>query len=65
MGRVKRSPGREPAVSGARLVLADLDVEKAHALARELGFPRTGASRADIAEAADVEAMVAFAVDGF
>jgi NAD(P)-dependent dehydrogenase (short-subunit alcohol dehydrogenase family) len=56
---------RELAASGARLVLADLDVDRADTLAAQIGDNRAIPLRTDVANAADVEAMVAFAVKTF
>ncbi len=56
---------RELAASGARLVLADLDAEKAGALAAEFGDRQARSFRVDVANAAEVEALVAFAHDSF
>ncbi|WP_454890533.1 SDR family NAD(P)-dependent oxidoreductase [Sphingopyxis chilensis] len=56
---------RELAASGARLVLADLDIDRVHALAAQIDDGRAFPLRTDVANAADVEAMVAFAVKTF
>lgn|GEM_PF-1736187 len=51
---------RELAGSGARVVIADTDLDMAQALASELGTA-TAAFKVDVSIAAEVEAMVAFA----
>lgn len=56
---------RELASSGARLVLADLDEARASALAREIGREQAKAFRVNVAEPADVEALVAFTLQNF
>ncbi|PZU62809.1 SDR family NAD(P)-dependent oxidoreductase [Sphingobium sp.] len=56
---------RELVASGARLVLADIDEDKAHALADEIGPNRAKALRVNVAEAAEVEALVAFTLKSF
>ena len=56
---------RELAACGARLVLADLNVDRAHALAAEIGDDSAIPLRTDVATAADVEAMVALTVKSF
>src|SRR3546814_8882184 len=56
---------RELAASGARLVLADIDEDKARALADEFGPDRAKALRINVAEAAEVEALVAFTLKSF
>ena len=55
---------RTMASLGAKVVIADVDVDRAEALAAELG-EGVAAVRADITEEADIAAMVAFAVDRF
>jgi len=55
----------ELAAAGARLVLADLNIDRAQALATEIDQGRALPLRTDVAKAADVEAMVAFAVKSF
>jgi NAD(P)-dependent dehydrogenase (short-subunit alcohol dehydrogenase family) len=59
------SISRELAAGGARLVLADLDVDRAHSLATDIGDGRAFPLRTDVANPADVEAMVAFTVKTF
>ncbi|AMK23003.1 MULTISPECIES: SDR family NAD(P)-dependent oxidoreductase [Sphingomonadaceae] len=59
------SNSRELAAGGARLVLADLDVDRAHSLATDIGDGRAFPLRTDVANPADVEAMVAFTVKTF
>jgi NAD(P)-dependent dehydrogenase (short-subunit alcohol dehydrogenase family) len=56
---------RELAVSGVRLVLGDLDMDRADALAAEIGREQAIAIRVDVSDAAAVEAMVAFALENF
>lgn len=56
---------RELAVSGVRLVLGDLDMDRADALAAEIGREQAIAIRVDVSDAAAVEAMVAFALKNF
>lgn len=56
---------RELAASGARLVLADLDEEKVGALATEIGDKHAKPFRANVANAAEVEALVAFTLASF
>ncbi|MCB4860386.1 glucose 1-dehydrogenase [Sphingobium sp. PNB] len=56
---------RELAASGARLVLADLDIDRVHALAAQIDDGRAFPLQTDVANAADVEAMVDFAVKTF
>lgn len=51
---------------GARVVLGDLNAEATEAAAEKLGGPEVArAVRCDVTSAADVEALVAAAVDGF
>lgn len=56
---------RELAASGARLVLADLETERADALAAEIGREQARIFRVDVSDAAAVEAMVAFTLESF
>ncbi|PNQ03490.1 MULTISPECIES: SDR family NAD(P)-dependent oxidoreductase [unclassified Sphingobium] len=56
---------RELASSGARLVLADRNEEKVQALASEIGKQQARTFRLDVAEPAEVEALVAFTLDSF
>tara|TARA_R110000787_G_scaffold79023_1_gene172608 strand:+ start:12795 stop:13535 length:741 start_codon:yes stop_codon:yes gene_type:complete len=56
---------RELAASGARLILADLDIERADALAAEIGREQARTFRVDVSDAVAVEAMVAFTLESF
>ena len=55
---------RTMASLGARVVIADVDMERAHSIAAELG-DAVVAVHADITEEADIAAMVAVAVERF
>lgn len=63
-GGIGRATARLFVEEGARVVIADLDVERGEALAAELGDAAVF-QRADVSQEGDVEALVGRAVDSF